>query len=508
MKRTLEPEYMDTEDDASSYDEMDHSGPNEAFVDRLFELGARGRMLDLGTGPGHIPLLICERDPDARIVAIDAAESMLKIATRHRDASPHRERIELQRMDAKKLELPDDSFDVVYSNTILHHIPDPKPFLAEAWRVLRPGGVLLIRDLFRPETPQEAERLVELHTRGSNEQQKALFRASLHAALTPDELEAMVDELGIDGVNVVIDSDRHMSLQTPSQIAHLEPRLFLVHPGPRALKKDEERGPVESPAPRRVEGPPIGAAIRPTRWSRRAGRASKEARDLESALGRIERLIDRGEGGGEALELLTKLPSGPFLEASFHLRIGDAYFDLGEHGEAQKHFEQVLSRDPSSADALYRMGLIDAEAGRRERMIERWLEVRKLDLAAPRPPWAISEEEFIAVAEQAFEELPPVVKKKLANLPLIATDYPSEDLVADGLDPRILGVITGAPLPEKSAIGEGAPQLDVVQLYQRNIERICTNATELRAEIRITVIHETGHYFGLDDDDLDGLGLG
>ena len=55
MERELEPEYMDTEDEAASYAAMDHSAPNAAFVARLVELGAAGRMLDVGCGPGHIP---------------------------------------------------------------------------------------------------------------------------------------------------------------------------------------------------------------------------------------------------------------------------------------------------------------------------------------------------------------------------------------------------------------------------------------------------------------------
>ena len=56
MERVLEPELMDTLEDATEYDEMDNSAENTAFVERLVELGAHGRMLDIGTGPGHIPL--------------------------------------------------------------------------------------------------------------------------------------------------------------------------------------------------------------------------------------------------------------------------------------------------------------------------------------------------------------------------------------------------------------------------------------------------------------------
>ena len=213
MPRVLEPEVMDTPEEADGYDAMDHSEPNTAFVERLLALGAHGRMLDIGTGPGHLPLLVCDRIPDATVVGVDLAQNMLRHAERHRAASPHRDRVSYRLADAKGLDFPDAHFDVVYSNTILHHIPDPRPFLAEANRVRRPGGVLLVRDLFRPETPERAGELVALHAASANPYQQELFRASLHAALTPEELRAMVAEIGIAGAGVVVDTDRHMSLQ-------------------------------------------------------------------------------------------------------------------------------------------------------------------------------------------------------------------------------------------------------------------------------------------------------
>ena len=80
-------------------------------------------------------------------------------------------------------------------------------------RLLAPGGVLLIRDLFRPPTPERALELVGLHAAGETEYQRELFRASLHAAFEPDELRAIAREAGLAGVELVLDSDRHMSLQ-------------------------------------------------------------------------------------------------------------------------------------------------------------------------------------------------------------------------------------------------------------------------------------------------------
>ena len=120
--------------------------------------------------------------------------------------------------DAKALAYRDTSFDTVFSNTILHHIPDPMPFLREARRVLRPGGVLLIRDLFRPETRERADELVALHAAGASREQQRLFRDSLCAAFTPEELRELADRAGLEEAQVVVDSDRHVSLQMRASV--------------------------------------------------------------------------------------------------------------------------------------------------------------------------------------------------------------------------------------------------------------------------------------------------
>jgi len=214
MERVLEPEYMDTPEEADGYDSMDHSESNQTYIDRLLELGFFGRTLDIGTGPGHIPLLLLDNsDLIAEIVGVDAALRMLAHANRHRLDSPHAERVSFQVEDAKALSFADASFDCVYSNTVMHHIPDPVPYLKEAFRVLKPGGAFLVRDLFRPPTPGEAMKIVDLHAAGDTDYQRKLFYDSLCAALTRGEFEEAAQQAGIEGHEIVIDSDRHMSLQ-------------------------------------------------------------------------------------------------------------------------------------------------------------------------------------------------------------------------------------------------------------------------------------------------------
>lgn len=218
MKRVLEPEYMDTPEEASEYQQMDHSAANEAVVQRFLAIGggACQRVLDLGTGPGDIPVLLAARSAIPAIVAVDAAEEMLKLA--RPKAAPFGGRLSFERADVKALPYADRSFDGVFSNTILHHIPEPIGFLREAARVFA-GGALLIRDLFRPASEDEAWRLVDLHAKGADPYQRQLFFQSFCAALTLDEAREVARAAGLRGARVEMSSDRHYTIEIARETA-------------------------------------------------------------------------------------------------------------------------------------------------------------------------------------------------------------------------------------------------------------------------------------------------
>ena len=214
MKRILEPEVMDTHEEAEAYDAMDHSAVNTAFVERVVELGAsEGHFLDLGTGPAQIPIFLAQRCPNLRITGIDLAVNMLTLGEQHVAEAGLADRIALECIDAKALSYPDLSFDGVISNSIIHHLPDPMAAFREISRVIRPSGLILIRDLMRPDTPEAAQALVDRYAADDTPYQKKLFYDSFLAALTIPEIEAMLAQTNLADAIVVQSSDRHWSIE-------------------------------------------------------------------------------------------------------------------------------------------------------------------------------------------------------------------------------------------------------------------------------------------------------
>ena len=189
-------------------------------------------------------------------------------------------------------------------------------------------------------------------------------------------------------------------------------------------------------------------------------------------------------------------------------RAGQMYMALDDPRRAEACFLKAVDEDPGQADAHHGLGLVYEDRGDREAMVRAWQDTLRLDRAAPPPPWHMTASEFERVAEEAMAELPDEVLTRLENVPVLIDDLPSDDLVAEGYDPRLLGLFSGVPLPEKSHVSDQRPSIDAVHLYQKNLERQSADKEELADQIRITVLHETAHFFGLEDDDLEELGLG
>ena len=97
----------------------------------------------------------------------------------------------------------------------------------------------------------------------------------------------------------------------------------------------------------------------------------------------------------------------------------------------------------------------------------------------------------------ALDELPPHIAEALQNVAVVVEDENAEE-------PDLLGLYHGVPLPERGDMAGALP--DRISIYRIPLEESFPDPDELRSEIRITVLHELGHYFGLDEDRLAELG--
>lgn len=210
LPRVLEPEVMDTPEEAADYDAMDHSAVNRVFAsDFLAVWDGRNPILDVGTGTAQIPIELCRQSPAPQVVGIDLAAHMLRLGEENVRRAGLSGRVRLQLVDAKGLPFANGSFGAVMSNSIVHHIPEPRSVLAELLRVVAPGGVVLVRDLLRPDDETTLRSLVSTYAGDASAHGRQMFADSLYAALTLHEIRDLVAALGCDPKTVQQTTDRH-----------------------------------------------------------------------------------------------------------------------------------------------------------------------------------------------------------------------------------------------------------------------------------------------------------
>jgi ubiquinone/menaquinone biosynthesis C-methylase UbiE len=214
IPRVLEPEAMDGPEEVRQYDAMDHSAVNALFVqDFLAAHGPcqGGDVLDVGTGTARIPIALAQADRKAKVLAIDISDPMLMKAAANISAAGLFGRIRIHHGDANSILhfFSEGSFEAVISNTIVHHIPFPEPALEDMVRLVAPKGTFFVRDLARPASTEDIVRLADTYAGSETPAARALFEASLGAALTLEEIRAIAKGLGHDANEVSMTSDRH-----------------------------------------------------------------------------------------------------------------------------------------------------------------------------------------------------------------------------------------------------------------------------------------------------------
>jgi ubiquinone/menaquinone biosynthesis C-methylase UbiE len=215
MKRILEPELMEDDEQARAYAESDFEEPHGNFIKLFKEIFAGreigGHVLDVGCGPADITIRFAKAYPGCIVHGVDGSEAMLHYG-RKRLAEEYdvEGRVELIQGIVPGAKLPRKKYDAIISNSILHHLENPQVL----WKTIKlyagSGAAVFIMDLKRPATIAEAQQLVETYAADEAEVHKRDFYNSFLAAFEAEEIRAQLKEANLDNLNVDEVSDRHL----------------------------------------------------------------------------------------------------------------------------------------------------------------------------------------------------------------------------------------------------------------------------------------------------------
>jgi len=224
-----------------------------------------------------------------------------------------------------------------------------------------------------------------------------------------------------------------------------------------------------------------------------AGVALSELDHPEEAWGEFGRAIDLD-------------PDDP----EFRAARAQASFATCRFDDARDDAAQALAIDPAHADALHVAALVLEREGRFAEADAKFLACSRSDPDRFPAPVRLTRDAFDAVILRAEEKLPDEFKDRLADVPVVVEDVPSEAILTDEtppLDPELLGLFVGTALTDRAFGVPGIESPPRIFLFQRNLERFARDEAELIAEIARTLHHELAHYLGFAEEDMADLDL-
>lgn len=217
MERLQEPtELMSDEEQARAYAEADFEEPDRNFIrqfgERFPDYNGSGLVLDLGCGPANITRRLAERYPKAILHGVDGSAAMLKYGHKALESMSGEitSRISFVQGFIPGVALPANVYNVIVSNSLLHHLPDPQALWTTIKAHSTVGMRVFVADLYRPSSREAARQIVETYSANEPEVLKTDFYNSLLAAFTPAEIEAQLASAGLSHFTVQRLDDRHV----------------------------------------------------------------------------------------------------------------------------------------------------------------------------------------------------------------------------------------------------------------------------------------------------------
>lgn len=211
MERILEPELMEEDSQVLAYAQADFEAENQGFVDlfrEYFPEFSEGQVFDLGCGPGDIPIKFARMFSTCRVTGVDASAPMIRLAEQAVAQAGLSDRVTFR--CARFQDLPGASLaDAAISNSLLHHVPNPLQFWNKLRQLVRPGAPVLVMDLLRPASPEEAQAIVDRYAADEPEILRRDFYNSLLAAFTEDEIASQLARMNLTRLLIDVIDDRH-----------------------------------------------------------------------------------------------------------------------------------------------------------------------------------------------------------------------------------------------------------------------------------------------------------
>lgn len=217
MQRILESELMDDVEQAKAYAKADFDESNTLFVQLFTQYsqnwGGQGTILDLGCGPGDIAIRLARAFPECEVHGLDGSEAMLDLAVAASNkASDVGSRVRFINGLVPSAQLPNERYDAVISNSLLHHLHDPALMWSTIKKYSTPGGPVFVMDLVRCGTTEQAQQLVETYAADDPEVLRTDFYNSLLAAFEIAEVRQQLDAAGLSSLRIDQVSNRHLAV--------------------------------------------------------------------------------------------------------------------------------------------------------------------------------------------------------------------------------------------------------------------------------------------------------
>ena len=205
---------MDDDAQARAYAAADFAEPHNRFVSllrqHLPDLPPGGVALDLGCGPADVTIRVARALPQWQIDGLDGSAAMLRYGHAAVARAGLADRVRLAQVRLPAVAFPRPAYDLVFSNSLLHHLGDPAVLWQSVRRAAPPGAAVFVMDLMRPGSRDAAARLVDVYCVGEPEVLRRDFFNSLLAAYREDDVRHQLRAAELEHLTVAAASDRHL----------------------------------------------------------------------------------------------------------------------------------------------------------------------------------------------------------------------------------------------------------------------------------------------------------